>query len=86
MNYSGSAPHAPQNIREHLFISISPNRGARSNNGTTPNDLHMLVGFSAPCYITCVQGQENTRIAGLTHPECCASAHQAVIAPTTLSR
>ena len=34
--------------------------------------------FRQPTNMSCVQGQENTRIVGLTHPACCASAHQAL--------
>ena len=42
--------------------------------------------FSESCYMSWVQGHENTRMVGLTHPACCASAHQALIPPVTLSR
>ena len=42
--------------------------------------------FRQPINMSCVQGQENTRIVGLTHPACCASAHQALNAPATSSR
>lgn len=48
--------------------------------------LGVKATFSASCYMSCVQGQENIRIAGLTQPACFASAHQVVIAPATLSR
>ena len=44
------------------------------------------LGSRARYYVSCVQGQQNTRMAGLTHPECFASAHQALTASLTLSR
>ncbi len=36
--------------------------------------------------MSCVQGQQKTRTAGLTHPERWASVHQALTASATLSR